>query len=71
VASFLSIPISTTAILIGSIVGVGFVGENGGLNLNAVDKQVLFNIVSGWFWTLIVGVLGTPVIYLVIRLIVE
>jgi len=71
VASFWSIPISTTAILIGSIVGVGFIGENGSLNFNAVDKQVLFNIVSGWFWTLIVGVLGTPVIYLVIRLIVE
>jgi len=71
VASFWSIPISTTAILIGSIVGVGFIGENGSLNFNAVDKQVLFNIVSGWFWTLIVGVLGTPVFYLVIRLIVD
>jgi PiT family inorganic phosphate transporter len=64
-ASILSLPISTTAILIGSIVGVGLIGDESG---NAVDKQVLYNIVSGWFLTVIVGLLGTPVIFLLIKL---
>jgi len=64
-ASILSLPISTTAILIGSIVGVGLIGDEHG---NAVDKQVLYNIVGGWFLTVIVGLLGTPVIYILIKL---
>jgi PiT family inorganic phosphate transporter len=64
-ASILSLPISTTAILIGSIVGVGLIGDESG---NAVDKIVLFNIISGWFLTVIVGLLGTPVIYIIIKL---
>jgi len=64
-ASILSLPISTTAILIGSIVGVGLIGDESG---NSIDKQVLYNIVSGWFLTVIVGLLGTPVIFLLIKL---
>jgi len=64
-ASILSLPISTTAILIGSIVGVGLIGDESG---NAIDKQVLYNIVSGWFLTVIVGLIGTPIIYILIKL---
>jgi len=65
-ASTLSLPISTTAILIGGIVGVGVVGDESGTG--GVDKQVLLKIVSGWVLTVVVGLLGTPLVYVVINL---
>eukprot|EP01124_Arcella_intermedia_P017991 TRINITY_DN2496_c0_g1_i2.p1 TRINITY_DN2496_c0_g1~~TRINITY_DN2496_c0_g1_i2.p1 ORF type:complete len:403 (-),score=72.03 TRINITY_DN2496_c0_g1_i2:8-1216(-) len=63
-ASSLSMPISTTAILIGGIVGAGLVGEEGG---KALDKEVLLKIVGGWVVTVLVGLIGTPIIYLVLK----
>jgi len=66
-ASIMSLPISTTAVLIGSIIGVGLIGENDPGSGNAVDKQVLLNIIGGWFLTLIVGLFGTPIIYFFIK----
>jgi len=64
-ASTLSLPISTTAILIGGIVGVGLVGEESGA---AIDKIVLFKIISGWVLTVLVGLIGTPLIYSLLKL---
>jgi len=64
-ASAMSLPISTTAILIGGIVGVGVVGDDSGTS--GVDKQVLLKIVSGWVLTVVVGLLGTPLVYVVIQ----
>jgi len=65
-ASTFSLPISTTAILVGGIVGVGLVGDDSGA---AIDKVVLFRIVRGWIVTVLVGLIGTHIIYGLCKLI--
>ncbi|MFN3534039.1 MAG: inorganic phosphate transporter [Desulfatiglandales bacterium] len=47
VCSRLGLPISTTHVLVGSVIGVGFMR-----GMSALDTRVILNIISSWFLTI-------------------
>lgn len=57
--SYVSLPISTTHILVGSIIGVGLAG-----GLSAVDLSVIWKIVFSWIVTVPVAALTSALLFL-------
>eukprot|EP01125_Pyxidicula_operculata_P002871 TRINITY_DN1271_c0_g2_i4.p1 TRINITY_DN1271_c0_g2~~TRINITY_DN1271_c0_g2_i4.p1 ORF type:complete len:408 (+),score=78.61 TRINITY_DN1271_c0_g2_i4:187-1410(+) len=80
-ASTLSLPISTTAVLVGSVAGIGFMRSEKAIQnkdsvpnpnqptSNGVDKSMLLKIVLGWILTVFVGFCGTAVTYSIIKVV--
>jgi len=58
VCSRLGLPISTTHVLVGSVIGVGFMR-----GMSALDMRVILNIVSSWFITLPFTMILSLIIY--------
>lgn len=57
--SYISIPISTTHILVGSVIGVGLAG-----GLSAVDLSVIWKIIFSWIVTVPVAALTSALLFL-------
>lgn len=58
VCSRLGLPISTTHVLVGSVIGVGFMR-----GMSALDTRVILNIISSWFLTLPLTSILSLIIY--------
>lgn len=65
VATILGIPISTTAVLVGSVTGVGLVDGNRG-----VDLKLIGRIVVGWVVTLPAAGIVTALVFFLVNAIV-
>ena len=63
-ATVIGLPISTTAVLVGCITGVGLAE---GSNSNAVDYKLIGKIVMAWIITLPAAGITTGLLYLMIR----
>lgn len=66
VATVAGLPISTTAVLVGAVAGVGFVSGKGG-----VDLKVMGHILAGWVITLPAAGSVTALVFLAARAAVE
>jgi len=62
IGSKLGIPLSTTHVLVGSIIGIGMAR-----GIYAINMRVVRNILSSWLITLPVAALVTIIIYLIIK----
>jgi PiT family inorganic phosphate transporter len=60
--SMLGIPVSTSQIIVGCVIGVGLAG-----GLTALDLRVVRNIIVSWVITIPVAAITTIVIYLIFR----
>ncbi|MCQ6493263.1 inorganic phosphate transporter, partial [Vibrio parahaemolyticus] len=60
-ASFNGLPVSTTHVSVGALVGTGLNGGGG------VDRQVMTNIVLSWIVTLPMGALVGAILYALVR----
>lgn len=58
VCSRLGLPVSTTHVLVGSVIGVGFMR-----GMSALDMRVILNIISSWFLTLPFTAILSLIIY--------
>eukprot|EP01130_Rhizamoeba_saxonica_P011846 TRINITY_DN4941_c0_g1_i3.p1 TRINITY_DN4941_c0_g1~~TRINITY_DN4941_c0_g1_i3.p1 ORF type:complete len:294 (+),score=69.12 TRINITY_DN4941_c0_g1_i3:470-1351(+) len=64
-ATALSLPISTTSVLVGSVAGTGMVKDKDGSG--GVDRSILYKIVGGWVLTIIVGFSVSLVLYVILK----
>ena len=62
--SFISLPISTTHVLVGSVIGVGLAG-----GLTSVNLRVVKNIASSWITTVPISALTSIIIFVGLKLI--
>ncbi|MFW3146105.1 MAG: inorganic phosphate transporter [Thermoplasmatota archaeon] len=60
--SLLGIPVSTSQIIVGSVIGVGLAG-----GIAAIDLRVIRNIVISWIFTIPISAVTTAVIFLIFR----
>ncbi len=62
VCSIIGIPVSTSQIIVGAVIGVGLAG-----GINAIDLRVIRNIVVSWLFTIPVSAITTGLIYIAFR----
>ena len=62
--SYISLPISTTHTLVGSVIGVGLAG-----GIAAVDLRIIWRIISSWIATVPVAALTSALIYVGLKVI--
>lgn len=62
VCSLFGIPVSTSQIIVGAVIGVGLGG-----GINAIDLRVIRNIIVSWVFTIPISAVTTGIIYLVFR----
>lgn len=60
--SMLGIPVSTSQIIVGSVIGVGLAG-----GITAIDLRVIRNIVVSWVFTIPIAAVTTAVLFLLFR----
>ncbi len=62
ICSLFGIPVSTSQIIVGSVIGVGLAG-----GISAIDLRVIRNIIVSWVFTIPISALTTGGIYLLFR----
>jgi phosphate/sulfate permease len=62
ICSLFGIPVSTSQIIVGSVIGVGMAG-----GITAIDLRVIRNIIVSWVFTIPISALTTGGIYLLFR----
>lgn len=62
ICSFLGIPVSTSQIIVGAVIGVGLAG-----GISAIDMRVVRNIFFTWIVTIPVAGITTGIMFLIIR----
>jgi len=62
ICSLLGIPVSTSQIIVGSVIGVGMAG-----GIAAIDLRVIRSILVSWIFTVPVSAITTGLIYLLFR----
>ncbi|MGA1822318.1 MAG: inorganic phosphate transporter [Thermoplasmatota archaeon] len=62
ICSFLGIPVSTSQIIVGAVIGVGLAG-----GISAIDMRIVRNIFFTWIVTIPVAGITTGIIFLIIR----
>ncbi|MBN1539677.1 MAG: inorganic phosphate transporter [Candidatus Thermoplasmatota archaeon] len=60
--SFLGIPVSTSQIIVGAVIGVGLAG-----GITAIDLRVIRNILISWVFTIPVAAFTTAILFLIFR----
>ncbi len=60
--SIFGIPVSTSQIIVGAVIGVGLAG-----GITAIDLRVIRNIVVSWIFTIPIAAVTTAVIFLFFR----
>ena len=65
VCSLMGLPISTTFVLVGSVMGVGFARGFG-----AIDLAVVRKIFLSWVITIPIAAIGSAILFLILRWIV-
>jgi len=66
-ATYLSLPISTTTTLVGSVTATGFVKSTTDSPIRPVDKKLLLKILASWIFTLLIGISLTAALYAIMR----
>lgn len=62
ICSLIGIPVSTSQIIVGAVIGVGLAG-----GITAIDFRVIRNIVVSWVFTIPISAFTTGLIYVLFR----
>ncbi|MGA1820565.1 MAG: inorganic phosphate transporter [Thermoplasmatota archaeon] len=62
VCSMFGIPVSTSQIIVGAVIGVGLAG-----GITAIDLRVIRNIIISWVFTIPIAAVTTAVLFLIFR----
>ncbi|MGA1872119.1 MAG: inorganic phosphate transporter [Thermoplasmatota archaeon] len=64
ICSLFGIPVSTSQIIVGAVIGVGLAG-----GITAIDLRVIRNIIISWVFTIPIAAATTAVLFLVFRIV--